>query len=459
MTSEFWRLIDQTRPDDPDPSGHAAALTRRLVAGGPEAVLGFAESFDRAMDALYRWDLWGAAHFAFSGCGDDGFEYLRAWMIGAGEETWALAMSDPEQAFVDLLGHSTDPDGRWDELRIHEGEGLLYAAGSAHEELTGDWLRSRYAPHPSQPVGNEWAEDSLPQLYPRLAAALPEDWWVRSDQAATGVALLVETGIAAFADGDHVAANALLAPLINDLQSWQLIPEDRVGDVAYAVGISRLLGGDVEGSADALRMASDAIESHPHLRRALAQVELASGELDLAESHLDDSEVAEAWDRVLSAKLAWRRGRTEEALARAVAELDRSAGHDDHPWDIAGRLQQIGQIFVEAGDGDLVKQALDEIEPYLAGAPDGLPLLSQVELLRASVSRMQRPDEALAILEAMSERCEGTDLAECLREMARCQAALGDRAGSARSYGSSIDAFASAGERWEAGFTASEAGL
>lgn len=74
MTSEFWRLIDQTRPGTPDPSAHAVALTRGLVAAGVEAVLGFAESFDRAMDDLYRWDLWGAAYFAFRGCGDDGFE-------------------------------------------------------------------------------------------------------------------------------------------------------------------------------------------------------------------------------------------------------------------------------------------------------------------------------------------------------------------------------------------------
>jgi len=72
---------------------------------------------------------------------------------------------------------------------------------------------------------------------------------------------------------------------------------------------------------------------------------------------------------------------------------------------------------------------------------------------------MRRPEQALAILEAMSEHSEGSFRAECLLELARCQRALGDLAGSGASYRASIDAFVSAGERWEADFTASEAAI
>jgi hypothetical protein len=143
MTSAFWHLIDDTRPDIRDLGGHAAAITSVLVDSGTEDTLRFAAEFDHAIDSLYTWELWGAAYLSFDGCSDDAFEYLRAWIIGAGEAAWALARDHPERLFIELLDAADDPDRRWDELGIHEGEALLYAAGIAHERLTGEWLPGR----------------------------------------------------------------------------------------------------------------------------------------------------------------------------------------------------------------------------------------------------------------------------------------------------------------------------
>jgi dihydropteroate synthase len=68
MTPEFWRIIDRTRPDRSDPGAHAAALAWALAESGTEATLRFAAAFDAAIDALYTWDLWGAAYLSFGGC-------------------------------------------------------------------------------------------------------------------------------------------------------------------------------------------------------------------------------------------------------------------------------------------------------------------------------------------------------------------------------------------------------
>lgn len=92
-----------------------------LTAAGTEQILEYAASFDEAMDALYTWSLWGAAYLALAGCSDDAFEYLRAWIVAAGERTWARAVDNPEGLFVELLDGNRDPDSRWVELGLHGG--------------------------------------------------------------------------------------------------------------------------------------------------------------------------------------------------------------------------------------------------------------------------------------------------------------------------------------------------
>lgn len=461
MTPEFWATIDRTRPDRPDPGLHAAAVISALVESGIEDTLRFAAAFDEAIDGLYSWDLWGAAYLSFGGCSDDAFEYLRAWLIGAGERAWALARNDPERLFIQLLNGADDPDARWEALRIHEGESLLYVAGTAHERLSGEWLPARTSPRPDQPAGEEWAEDELPESYPELLSVLPEDWWgepSREDSAGLRVMIEVERGVGAFSEGDHAGAAALLDPIVDDPSEWGLVALDRRVDVAYVVGIGRLLTGDVEGSSTALRLVESELDEADHVRRALAQVEMARGDLDRAARFIDDRQQADRSDRVLAAKLAWRRGDHEEAIRRATAEMATSVQPDEHQWDVAGSAYQIGQIFAEAGDVHNAILAVGLMTRFLGEAPSDLPLLNHLQLLVAAITRLQgQPDDALRRLRPLRSELSGTDLAECLREEARAERALGNEAQAAALYQASVEAFRSAGERWEVEATAAEA--
>ena len=110
---EFWDLIDETSPARPDPQRHAADLTERLVSSGVGPTVAFVGHFDSIMARLHRWELWGAAYLAFGGCGDDAFEYFRAWIVGRGRAAARLAADNPERFLVDLLAGSDDPDRRW----------------------------------------------------------------------------------------------------------------------------------------------------------------------------------------------------------------------------------------------------------------------------------------------------------------------------------------------------------
>lgn len=460
MTPDFWGTMDRTRPDGRNPGAHAAAITSALVESGSEDTLRFAAAFDEAMDALYTWNLWGAAYLSFGGCSDDAFEYLRAWIIGTGERVWALARDDPEQLLVELLDEASDPDERWNELRIHEGEFLLYAAGTAYQRLTGGWPSGRASPYPDEPAGGEWDEDELPERYPDLLAALPEGWWAEpssEDPAGLRVMIQVERGMGAFSEGDHAVAGELLDPIVDDPAEWDLVVPDRRVDVAYIVGIGRLVAGDVEGASTVLRLVESELEEADHVRRALAQVEMARGDLDRAARFIDDRSGANRSDRVLAAKLAWRRGDREGAVRRAEYEITAPLDPKEHVWDVAGGVHQLGQLFIEAENVRGAELAAAAMTRLLVDAPDDLPLVTHHRLLMAAVLRLQdRPDDALTKLELLQKSLSGTDLAECLREQARAARALGGSDRATALYRASVEAFDTAGEGWEVEATRAE---
>lgn len=462
MKPEFWSLIDDTRPAYPDPSAHAAAITAALTEFGLDRTLEHAASFDRAMDALYTWPLWGTAYLAFGGCSDDAFEYLRAWIVAAGEAAWRKAAEEPEGLFVELLGGSPDPDARWQEIGLNEGEPLLYAAGDAHHQLTGEWLSGRSHQYPDEPSGEEWDEDELPDIFPDLAAALPDGWWGGADSLAgggdrLGVMIQVERGLDALSVGDLAGAARLLEEIVDDPAQWAQVAEDRRVDVAYVVGIGRLQDGDVEGAATVLHLVESRLSDADHVRRALAQVELARGDLESA-SRWIHGEGDHRLDRVLAAKLAWRRGHHDEAVRRAAAEMSTLVGPNEHPWDVAGAAYQLGQIFADAGELDDAVLTVGVMTRLLEGAPGDLPLLTHLQLLAAAITRLQgRSDDALTSLRQLRTGLSGTDLAECLREEARCEQALGHTEEAIALYRASVETFESAGERWDARTTRDEA--
>jgi tetratricopeptide (TPR) repeat protein len=464
MDTDFWPIIARTTPESGDPEHHARAITQHLVASGTDATLRFAGSFDEALDTLYHWDLWGAAYLALGGCSDDAFEYLRAWVIGAGEVTWALSRDDPQQLFVQLLEGATDPETRWAELGIYAGEPILYAAGRAHEELTGHWLPVRSRPMPAEPAGHEWEEYELTDRFPVLAARLPPNWWGEVEPGAGDLFQLVaevDRGIESFGHGDHATAAEILEPFVESADLWRNIQglQDRRIDVAYIVGIGRLMTGDVEGAGAALRLVEADIPGADHVRRALAQVELARGRLDEASRFIIDSPGAARMDRVLATKLAFRRGDIDGVIRRVQDELHAPIDPHDHVWDVAGAFQEIGRILAEIGNVDTAEIAFRATEHLLADAPDDLPLVAHKRLLEVSIKRLRGlPQQALDGLAALRDRLDGTDLAEWHRERARALSQLGRAEDAAAAYQASIEGFDSAGERWEALATRDEAG-
>ncbi|HSM03961.1 MAG TPA: DUF4240 domain-containing protein [Longimicrobiales bacterium] len=473
MTADFWALVAETRPDDGDPARHAEALTAKLVAQGAESVRAYGVAFDQAMDTLYDWDLWGAAYLALGGCGDDAFEYFRAWIVGRGEAAWRQAGEDPQAFLLSLIGDAEDPEDRLFELGVHDGEPLLYAGGTAHERLTGAWLPPREAGGPEEPSGEPWEEEDLGDRFPALAARMPDD--LPGDVDLDGLAEereidglpaatppdptqeAVDAGLDAYSAGNHAEAELHLGPLVDDSGRWPAVHPGLQVDVAYVVSAIRLQDGKVDAAAEALALILDRMDEVPPVRRALAQIELARGRLDEAARWIDDRPEAARMDRALAAKLAWRRGHRDDALTRTRTELTAGAAGYEHPWDVAGALYQVGTVLAETGDAEGAEMAVRTMATFLGGAPEDLPLFTHMKLLVAAVTRLQeRYADAVEQLEPLCETTIGTDRAEAFRERARSLRGLGREDEAGADYEEAIRGFETAGERWDLAATRRE---
>jgi hypothetical protein len=157
---EFWKLIAQARDAaGGDVEARVGALTGELQRLSLEEIQAFQTKYDEMSHRANRWDLWGAAYLMNGGCSDDGFRYFCHWLISEGQEVFELALSDPDS----LAGLP--------KMEYFELESFGYVASKVFESKGGGELDRDFSIELAMPKGEEWEEEQLPSLFPRLAAA------------------------------------------------------------------------------------------------------------------------------------------------------------------------------------------------------------------------------------------------------------------------------------------------
>jgi hypothetical protein len=156
--NEFWALIDRSREDDPD--AQADALERLLSGRSREELEAFDRLYREQLARAYRWDLWAAGYVIAGGMGDDSFDYFCDWLVGQGEDVFDAALADPD-SLADVPGIEED------EI---EAEELRYAVQKAYESTHGEELPVAGPSRPAEPAGEEWDEDDVDAVVPRLTA-------------------------------------------------------------------------------------------------------------------------------------------------------------------------------------------------------------------------------------------------------------------------------------------------
>ena len=154
---QFWNIIDSAISSASGTSEVAPEVTKLLEQFEASEIVSFKQHQLDVQAESYRWDLWAVAFIINGGCSDDGFDYFRAWLVANGRNKFDRAMSKP-----DSIGEWADGDADY--------EDMLYVADTAYEKKTGNQLPydSVKNSRPTDPIGNEWDEDDLENLYPAL---------------------------------------------------------------------------------------------------------------------------------------------------------------------------------------------------------------------------------------------------------------------------------------------------
>jgi len=158
----FWTIIEAARSAaGDDTQARIDTLQAQLSELDIPAIQGFAQRYEEMIDKADRWDLWGAAYLINGGCSDDGFRYFRDWLISEGRITFERALSDPD-SLADLP--------QQDECEL---ESFGDVVRHLHEARGAGDLPQDPAARPVSTVGEQWEEEDLPTLFPRLA----EKYW------------------------------------------------------------------------------------------------------------------------------------------------------------------------------------------------------------------------------------------------------------------------------------------
>lgn len=153
----FWELLEETRPEAGD-ADHAQRIADALAGFKTSAISKFNKILYTMLGEANRYDLWAVAYIIRGGCGDDAFDYFRAWLVLQGKEAFERALANPETV-ADLVEKGTAP----------QAEELLYAAQQAYQDVKGEDLPKSAYPKPAKLQGKAWKEEELPKLYPKLS--------------------------------------------------------------------------------------------------------------------------------------------------------------------------------------------------------------------------------------------------------------------------------------------------
>jgi hypothetical protein len=159
---EFWDLMSKARgtADPKAPSATPESLQPVLEALTNKQVVSFVEEFTGKLCELNSWRLWGAGYVIAGGMSDDSFHYFRSWIIGKGKALFDLAKADP-----DALGPFIDDPEVDNELLEYVGLEVLEARG-----IEDDPRDALDADPDADPEGEPFDEDTVEDLYPKLAA-------------------------------------------------------------------------------------------------------------------------------------------------------------------------------------------------------------------------------------------------------------------------------------------------
>lgn len=156
----FWKIMLETNKESGgEPTTQQKLIEKKLNELSTDELIEYDNIYRELANNAYDWKLWAAAYIVNGGCSDDSFMDFRGWLIGQGEGIYSSALANPD-TLSELDNLEEDMD--W--------EGYGYLAFTVYEKKTGKEMPiNPEISHPSKPKGEEWDEDELDKLLPKLS--------------------------------------------------------------------------------------------------------------------------------------------------------------------------------------------------------------------------------------------------------------------------------------------------
>ncbi len=151
----FWELIDESSKNVSLTYEFMDNLQTRLSKFAPKQIINFQRLLYLNISELNTWDLWALAYIVRKGCGDDEFDYFKAWFITKGSKIFSLRN--------DLRILSND----FEVAEDPQCEDLYYLAQDIYLFKTGDSFPNIRLPK-TEILGKKWDEETLNREYKYL---------------------------------------------------------------------------------------------------------------------------------------------------------------------------------------------------------------------------------------------------------------------------------------------------
>ena len=151
----FWELIDESRKLSPDQFGFIDNLRSLLERFDAKELRNFKRILLTKVNELNTWEHWALAYIVRHGCGDDAFDYFKAWVVSKGRHAF-FSVKNLREGELALI---FDEDPQLEELY-----GL---AEEIYEQKTSDSMPDVRI-KPGKLTGKRWEEDKLAEAFPSL---------------------------------------------------------------------------------------------------------------------------------------------------------------------------------------------------------------------------------------------------------------------------------------------------
>lgn len=169
----FWNLIEESKQESKHIEQQIEDLTIKLSQLDEQDIIGFEYRFREALDECDHFSILAAAKIIQGYVSDDSFLYLRCGIIAHGRAFLSKTIENPDNLiFANVRA-------------LENGEGFLYIADDAFTRKIGQNTNKplprivalnylNYEGYRSI-KGEDWKEEDLPNMYPKLWAKFGED--------------------------------------------------------------------------------------------------------------------------------------------------------------------------------------------------------------------------------------------------------------------------------------------